>query len=439
MIQCLLRFFPLIIAFDLIEKRNLFFDRDRLELPVENQIFGNASEAREIIEEYNEEEEQKWREQHKIRMREHKLAEANERKHPPQHDDEIDIDAILEQAELMEELENELEQMNIEDDENLQEYLSETTGKWEKPQEETDDSQQSSHQIQNIENHETNDEDEDEDDDGSDEIESEEFLKLSASANSLSAADKVKFYEIHLMKVREYFEKNQRSLHNFNEFTDKRVTEECLRNAIDELQETLNNNTTETGHKLSNTNQTSEEHSDGKCNASSCIEIDCQNAMEPRKFHTCADFEDIEREYSAQGKSKSELLIFYKSQLRIVMKSIAGCTIDMHAREEKRKLYEFISDRISSLRDEIQKEKQIKLEEDFVDDDDIEKSVKHLDRPFESNGSTFTEIDDLKEDESMPKRKISFASQPITVTFYEDDEPCVVRVYSRLYSRFLSF
>lgn len=391
------------------------FDRDRLELPDDNQIFGNSNEAREIIEEYNEEEEQNWREQHKIRVREHKQAEAEERKQRRQNDDDIDINAILEQAELMEELESELEQLNIESDENLQDHLQ---GK-----NEVDNSVVGSRPNNDQESHENNEETDDDVDDGneSDEIESEEFLALSSSAVSLSAADKIKFYEIHLMKIREYFEKNQRSLHNFNEFADKRVTEECLRNAIEELQESLNNNTTEKEQKI---NQT--EHTEDTCNNMLCTEIDCLNAMEPRKFHTSDDFTEIEREYDAQHKSKSELLIFYKSQLRNVMKSIAGCTIDMHVREEKRKLYEFISDRISCLRDEIQKEKQIKLEEDFVDDDDIEKSVKHMDSDFETNASKFTETDDYKEDDAAPKRKISFASQPVTVTFFEDDEPCVV-------------
>lgn len=355
-------------------------------------------------------------------MREHKQAEAEARKCQQQTDD-IDIDAILEQAELMEELENELEQLNVEDDAHLQEYFQGNSF-----ERRSNNDTQNAERNQNDENDVQNDEastDEDEDDNESDEIESEEFLALSAAAASLSDADKIKFYEIHLLKVREYFEKNQRSLHNFNEFADKRVTEECLQNAIGELQESLNNNTTETGHKVSNTNQT--EHNENPCK-SLCTEIDCHNGMEPRKFHTSADFDEIEREYSAQQKSKSELLIFYKSQLRNVMKSIAGCTIDMHAREEKRKLYEFLSDRISSLRDEIQKEKQIKLEEEFVDDDDIEKSanVKHLDRNFGSNDGTLAEIDDFKDDEPTNKRKISFASQPVTVTFYEDDEPCVV-------------
>lgn len=396
-------------------------DRDRLELPVDGQVFGDSDMAQEIIEEYNEEEEMKWREQHRIRMREYKQAEAEERRRQQQTDDDIDINAILEQAELMEELENDLEQLNINDDEHLKKHLQ-TTSENMKQSQPVGNERDINDLPPPVEDMESND---------VDEMGSNEFLLLSKQAAGLSTEDKIKFFEIHLLKIRDYFLKTNCTIHNFDEFADKRVTEENLENAIEELQETLNNNTTETTENQSeNIEQSTVQPNNrdptivqwmDKCNA--------VNSIETRKFHTPSDFDEVERDYSAQNKSKSELLIFYKSQLRNVMKSIAGCTLDIHSRDEKRDLYEFLSDRISSLREEIQKEKQTKLEEDFVDDDDvIDKSVKNLGRTFDPNNSAF-DLDDFKEDEvTTGKRKISFASQPVTVTFYEDDEPCVVSI-----------
>lgn len=384
-----------------------------MKLPIDEQVFGNTNDAQEIIEEYNDEEEQKWRELHKIRVREHKKAEAEERKHLNETKD-IDIDAIFEQAELMEELESELEQLNVDDDEHLMKYLQASNQQNEKSQY---DGKSANERPEQAERPNVNDNPDDPDDD----MGSMEFKTLSKQAAGLSVEDKIKFFDIHLLKTREYFLTNHCSIHNFDEFTDKRVTEECLQNAVEELQEALNNNATDTEHKTAKSAQTNQKDK----------EAPTINSIESRKFHTPSDFDEVEREYDAQNRSKSELLIFYKSQLRNVVKSIAGCSIDIHSRDEKRDLYEYLSDRISSLREEIQKEKQIKFEEDFVDDDDeVVRPVKHLDRPFDPNGGVFDLDDDKGDEVTTGKRKISFASQPITVTFYEDDEPCVVRFHA---------
>lgn len=395
--------------------------RDRLELPIGESVFANSDGAQEIIEEYNEEDEMKWREQHKIRIREHKKAEAEERKRIIAHDD-IDINAILEEAELMEDLENDLEMLNVNDDEHLMQHLHSNDDNMVQTMESIDSkNEMSQSNAVSAELFENNTDTYD-----IDEMGSKEFLSLSEKATGLNIEDKIKFYEIHLQKTREYFMQNHCTIHNFDEFTDKRVTEECLQNAIEELQEAPNNATETTERANKNQNKSmNASNADGQEN------VHLSSPNEPRKFHSQCDFDEIECEYAKQNKSKSELLIFYKSQLRNVMKSIAGCTIDLHSREEKRQLYEFLSDRISSLRDEIQKEKQIKLEEDFVDDDDIDKNTKQLGRNFESTTTHF-EVDDCKEEEVCGKRKISFASQPITVTFFEDDEPCIVSTGQRL-------
>lgn len=393
-----------------------YHNRDRLELPADENVFGNLSTGvQEIIEEYNEENEKKWREQHKIHMRAYKQAEAEERKRQLV-DDTVDIDAILEQAELMEELENELEQLNVSSDEHLQQHLRALNGESvAKSMIDIGKNAQHQHQLtNNVEN------------DVDDEIGSEEFRSLSTAAIGLSTDDKIKFYEIHLQQIREYFAKNTRTIQNTNEFIEKRITQDDLVNAIEELRETDSESSSTFITDQCKANKINNEEADaGPKDYMESI----HNLNEPRKFHTRSDYEEIEREYTAQNKSKSELLVFYKGQLSHIVKLIASCTANnVHTGEQKRDLYEFLSDRISSLREEIQKEKQIKLEEDFVDDDDIEINTKQTCRNFDVNSTPF-ELDDFRDDEngnSDGKRKINFAPQPSVITFFEDDEPCIV-------------
>ncbi|XP_031625812.1 unconventional prefoldin RPB5 interactor-like protein [Contarinia nasturtii] len=366
--------------------------KDRLDM--NKSAFGTPNEGGEIIEEYNEEEEMKWREQHRIRVREHKKVEAEERRRQHMESD-IDIDAIFEQAELMEELERELAQLNVSDDEQLQRHLDNTNDE----------------QAENVDlARDGENEDNANDGDDHDGDESKEFLTIKKQAIGLDVKDKIKFYEIHLQKLQVYFKTTQCTLHNFDEFADKRVTEENLQNAIDELQETLDENVIETESKTSKDNQMEEQ------------------TNEPRKYLSRTDYDRIEQEYIDQNRSRSELLVFYKSQLRNMMKLIGAATLDDHSKNEKRILYEFVSDRISSLRIEIQQEKQIKFEEDFVDDEDIDQNAQQ--RTFDPNDSGF-DIDDNKDDDPTGKRKISFASEPLTVTFCEDEEPFQLSKYAQ--------
>lgn len=396
----------------------LFADqnRDRLELPAEENVFDGLSfGAREIIEEYNEENEQKWREQHKISMRAHKQAEAEERKRQPT-DDDIDINAILEQAELMEELENDLEELNVSSDEHLQQHLRTMNGE-SVANKMIDIGAGAQHRPQHTNNVEN---------DVNDELGSEEFQSITSAAVGLSTDDKIKFYEIHLQKIGEYFATNTRTIQNTNEYTEKIVTRENIENAIEELRELESDTSSTFSTEQCEANKTNNQEMNARpVDYTESI----QNPNEPRKFHTRSDYQEIEREYAVQNKSKSELLVFYKGQLSHIVKLIASCTAsNVHTGEQKRDLYEFLSDRISSLREEIQKEKQIKLEDDFVDDDDIEINTKPSCRNFDVHSTPF-ELDDFRDDEngnSDGKRKINFAPQPSVITFFEDDEPCIV-------------
>lgn len=376
-----------------------------MELPVNEQVFGDF--AQEIVEEYNEENEMEWREQHKIKIRENKKREAEERKQLISIDGDKNIWDILEEAEMMEELENELEELNVDDDQQLFEHLQPSGISIEKKHQDIKPLADESKTIEN--------------DSESDESGTKEFLRLSNEAANLSTTEKIAFYEEHLKKLDKYFVVNPENIENIAGWSDKRETEECIKNAIEEIREDINGPMASDDESKAEAPTTNE-----------MLQTELNNSREEynqcnerRKFMSRSDFDQIERDYEKQRKGKSELLIFYKSQLRCVMKSIAGSTFDAHARDEKRNLYDFLTDRIDQLRNDIHEEKQIQLEEDFVDDEDVEQHGEHAQ---ESDSNAIFDVDDGKDDTVNGKRKISFASEPIVTTFHEDDEPWRVQI-----------
>lgn len=92
---------------------------DKLDLPFAQNAFSRNGE-REIIEDYNEEEEIKWRVEHKKKLREYKKEEAKKRNL------NVDTDLFdkLDELEMMEELHNELENIPTQEDDKINEMLS---------------------------------------------------------------------------------------------------------------------------------------------------------------------------------------------------------------------------------------------------------------------------------------------------------------------------
>uniref|UniRef100_A0AAG5DAF9 Uncharacterized protein n=1 Tax=Anopheles atroparvus TaxID=41427 RepID=A0AAG5DAF9_ANOAO len=91
---------------------------DKLEVPFINEAFATAEGGREIIEPYDEQAEERWRVEHRRRVRESKQREAVERANR-----DLDDKALIEkmeEMELLEELENEIDQLEMpEDDDQL--------------------------------------------------------------------------------------------------------------------------------------------------------------------------------------------------------------------------------------------------------------------------------------------------------------------------------
>lgn len=398
-------------------------------MPLAENAFGNQSEAREIIEEYNEDEEEKWREQHKIRVREQKQREAAERREQAQSDatDDINIMEILERAELMEELESELEQLNVVNDEQMEQHLqsNRTNGV------NNGDGSQS---------HSDHDESEDYENFDDDDIVPEEFQQISRAAANMSNEAKLKFYKNHLREISDYLATRKfNKFEELKELADKRGVQENLRNAIDEMAEEMAKaNREETKSKLNGNLEMDGTSSESVCTLS---------PPDGRKCLTVAEFKQLEQSYV--NRSRGVALVFYKSQLRSVMKSIASCSKDAHAdhMNEKRKLYEYINDSIDRLRAEIVLEKQAKLEEKFVDDDtdnealaddddddgvvglDVEEDTDDNvpDSIVASNASYDDTANGVVSTDSTAispmKRKICFASKTSVTTYHLDDEP----------------
>lgn len=92
--------------------------RDKLKF---GQKADSQEEQQEIIEEYDEEKEKRWREDHKKRLKEEKLKESEEQ---PAEKSHKEVMKMLENLELLEELETELEDMKIDDQETLDRIMS---------------------------------------------------------------------------------------------------------------------------------------------------------------------------------------------------------------------------------------------------------------------------------------------------------------------------
>ncbi|XP_053689452.1 unconventional prefoldin RPB5 interactor-like protein [Sabethes cyaneus] len=102
-------------------EKDLFVSK--LEVPFAEDAFS----GQEIIEEYDEEREKEWREQHRKRVRENKLQEAKSLvAFQPESESDESVFSRLEELELMEELEQEMDNLDVsvENDEQLRQLMS---------------------------------------------------------------------------------------------------------------------------------------------------------------------------------------------------------------------------------------------------------------------------------------------------------------------------
>lgn len=447
--------------------------RDRIDLPSSGGVFGNDENAREIIEDYDEDADKKWRKEHRQRVHDEKQREAAERraKQSTEMADQKtneDILAMLEHAELLEELENEMEQLNIDDELEMQKYIMEM----EKGIDECAPKESSSSAnlvemtelisdcdiVKDNDDEILSDIEDDDDSDFSDEIAPEEFIEINKSIENLKIDEKLKVYQKRLNEVGEFLKTHTVTKYEeLTELANKRALQECLRNAIDEIGEEQS-----ASKRNSKENETKQKFDKNSSAITSSITTNPTTASPAsnenhKKCMTLNDFKELEKEYSK--RSKTVAIVFYKSQLRSVMKSIASCSKggNIEHIEEKRKLYEYISDAIDQLRAVILMENHAKLEERFVDDetdnemcekydfvdsiaDEDECSDKNLsenENSIELEISSTVSGTELNESTassttSSTKRRICFATKPTITTYHSDDEPWRVQSFGEL-------
>lgn len=389
------------IVVKIIRKYNY---RNRLEVPSAEQAFGN-DECQEIIEEYDEQTELKWRERHKASVREHKSKEALERQQIRTEINDVEIWDKLEHNEMMEELENEMEDL----DEDAAEQMNLIDSMLNLQLADTNNT--ANIECSNI-----------------DEIETEQFNDLRKEAEHLSNTDKIKFYEKHLLDLDERLA--TKSSHDSDELAEMHVTEGCLREAIAEIQEEINTDSSDGSDCLDNSYTSDESDASGDDRSFYCDSKNDEQRIgkymasspDSPKCKSVIEFASVEAEYDKLNKTKSELLIFYKSQLRYVNKIDKNISAESNE-EGGISLVEFVLNRIDELRVDILQEKQKKVEEDFVDDDDniFKKPSKcrqfYLDRLRDADGYN------MANDEDGGKRRIKFAAEPEITTFDKEDEP----------------
>lgn len=376
-------------------------------MPFAEDAFADAEGQREIIEVATEEEEQQWREKHKKRMAEHKEREAAERAANANND--TDYLSLLDRAMLEEELANELENMNVENDADLHAHLAQMMA----DQEKHSLNGNGINLVEPTSDLDTNSEASD--------SESNEFDELNEAIKDLSPADKHHFYKQKLRQVNEILaQKKVHTLDDLNEKLDKSALRECLQSAIHRLDDIVSTVPTKQA-------PSTKSHHEQQVNGNEGEHDQNHNQQHTSGYWDREKFSRLEQEYV--NRSKSEQLVFYKGHLRSALKLIASSApgVSHKESEERRLLYEYLSNRIDHLRSDVLKEKQAQIEERFVDDNsDNENGRKTDDDDASDADQTFNRFfdDDMGSDaQPNEKRRISFANQPMVTTYNQDDEP----------------
>lgn len=189
-------------------ERELF--TDKVEVPFAEEAFG----GQEIIEEYDDQRESVWREEHRQRVKESKIREAQERQQNKQDSTDRQIMEHLEELELMEELEAEIDRLNVPpNDEQLHKLMSGEIRLSEKKRiahdrETEHHSNTSCTPVHNSSNDEQceiettdDDEEEDEESSASEDNVSPAFLKLLQVTKSMNKRDKIETFKQELKEI----------------------------------------------------------------------------------------------------------------------------------------------------------------------------------------------------------------------------------------------
>ncbi|XP_055538167.1 unconventional prefoldin RPB5 interactor-like protein [Wyeomyia smithii] len=177
-------------------EKDLFVSK--LEVPFAEDAFG----GREIIEEYDEDREKMWREQHRKRVKEHKQQEGKKLRTVQPSESDENVFSRLEELELMEELEQEMERLEVtvENDEQLRQLMSGDL-KVNKKKRVAHNSEPDLANAENVEIETTEDENSSDGSSYSDDDISPEFAKLLQQTKSMDVQKKVDTFRAKLVEI----------------------------------------------------------------------------------------------------------------------------------------------------------------------------------------------------------------------------------------------
>ncbi|EAT43374.1 AAEL005202-PA [Aedes aegypti] len=233
-------------------------ERDMFTSKVEIPFAEDAFSGQEIIEEYDEAQEEVWRKEHRIRSRESKLREAQERNKSVVSETDQSLMDRLEELELMEELEQEMDSLEIpvETDEQLRKLMSgelklptkprvahgtKANGIEKLPHEESEKSvvEFETEQVEI----ETTDDEEESSDESEEEDSSVEFVKLLQDTKAMNKKDKVQAFKNKLNEISTRLQKEGISIDEKVSLCDLRYEVE---EALDFLHPSWENSTVDT-------------------------------------------------------------------------------------------------------------------------------------------------------------------------------------------------
>lgn len=231
-----------------LEKEQMLYEQN-LGVPTLEDAFMRNDGAQELIEDYDEEKEKHWREEHRVKVKQMKQQEAAERTGTDVVKTDEDIFALLEEREMMEELESELEALDIDDDEKLEKLLK---GEVKPPPEKKRVAHATTISRPKIttytnNNHIANQQDfspsspvatdsELDDDTDSDAEVPLEFKKLAETAKKMSRIEKIHFYKQHLNAIKLSIRETRiNDEHDLMKRIDEIELKEVLEDTIDDL------------------------------------------------------------------------------------------------------------------------------------------------------------------------------------------------------------
>lgn len=265
------------------------------------------------------------------------------------------------------------------------------------------------------------------------ESDSAEFRRLKESARHLSDADRLALYDERLDEVKTFlWGQKVSSFSDLELKADKKALKDSLIKATDELRERVPPEFRRPPRESMTTQIDSQGTSylpgplrrPGALDQTSLQDDESTESLPPN--FDSQQFINDERLYVNRGLT--EQLVFYKAQMKHVLRQMTNTPEDSPRLviEELKHMYDYISNKIDWLREEIVRQKQYADEERFVDDDsdmEVQRRRRRNESDTESNGNG-------SDADNPNRRRITFLERPMITLFDVEDEPWQIQRYT---------